>query len=307
MLHTVIRILIGLIFIFSGIVKLYPIETFELTFVDIHVANWVTAPFIARLFIAFEIILGTLLALGIRLKKIILLSIVTLVILSIYIIFLWIDKGNEVNCGCFGSYLYLTPTESLLKNIILIAFLLVTLKNIHQQKVLRLKPVYLIISILLLTALPFILNPINFSSPAPDEENVSIPLKTELIAPLIYNNDTINLKQGKFLLLIASATCPHCKTMAYKLDIFKQSEKLENVYIIFKGKPETTEINQFFKDSNSSLPYTYLNDYYVFDLTRGIFPSILLINNGVIVKYWNAKTLSPEKLEYIASELKKEP
>ncbi len=305
MIFTVIRILIGIIFIVSGIIKLYPVETFELTFIDLHLANWTTAPFIARFFIGFEIILGVLLASGIRLKRIISLSVITLILFSVYIILLWFDRGNDVNCGCFGNYLYLPPGESLLKNITLIFLLFLVLKNTHLQKTTHLKPLWLILSIIILAGLPFILNPVYLYASSPEDENVHIPLKTELIAPLLIENDTINLTKGKHLLLLASATCTHCKTMAYKLDIFKKTENLQNIYIVFKGKPDSTEIEQFFKDSNSSLPYTYLNDYYIFDITRGIFPSIILINNGYIVKYWNGKTLSPEKLNYIALELKK--
>ena len=61
---------LGLVFLYSGYTKLLPvIETFEFTFVDIGVANWYTAPVIARLMIAFEFLIGILLILNYNLKR----------------------------------------------------------------------------------------------------------------------------------------------------------------------------------------------------------------------------------------------
>ena len=60
---------LGLIFIYSGYTKLEPvIETFEFTFVDIGIANWYTAPIIARLLISLEFVIGFLLLINYKLK-----------------------------------------------------------------------------------------------------------------------------------------------------------------------------------------------------------------------------------------------
>ena len=60
---------IGLLFIVSAATKIYPMEPFEYQFVDIGIASWKTAPFIARFFIGVEFFLGMLLILNIFLKK----------------------------------------------------------------------------------------------------------------------------------------------------------------------------------------------------------------------------------------------
>ena len=51
----------GLVFIYSGYTKLYPIEPFEFTFVDLGIAGWKSAPFIARFMIGLEFLIGFLL------------------------------------------------------------------------------------------------------------------------------------------------------------------------------------------------------------------------------------------------------
>ena len=66
--HSV-RILLGLIFIASGLLKLFPIEPFELNFIDLGIANWFTAPIIARGLIGFELLLGAFLIFDLAMKK----------------------------------------------------------------------------------------------------------------------------------------------------------------------------------------------------------------------------------------------
>ena len=57
-MNNILRILIGIVFIVSGLAKLYPIEPFEIVFVDLGISNWIAASIIARLVIVFELFLG---------------------------------------------------------------------------------------------------------------------------------------------------------------------------------------------------------------------------------------------------------
>jgi len=63
-------VLMSAVFIFSGYTKLYPIEPFEYTFVDLGFINWQIAPFIARILIGLEFFIGILLLLNLGLRKI---------------------------------------------------------------------------------------------------------------------------------------------------------------------------------------------------------------------------------------------
>ena len=51
--------IMGLVFLYSGYTKLEPIEPFEYTFVDLGVANWRIAPFMARFMIGLEFLIGS--------------------------------------------------------------------------------------------------------------------------------------------------------------------------------------------------------------------------------------------------------
>src|ERR1700749_2558133 len=91
-------VLMGAVFIFSGYTKLYPIEPFEYTFVDIGVINWQLAPFVARILIGLEFLIGIILILNVNLKKLgYKLGISILVIFCIYLILLMFLSGNKGN------------------------------------------------------------------------------------------------------------------------------------------------------------------------------------------------------------------
>ena len=80
-----LSIIVGSIFIYSGYTKLFPvIETFEFTFVELGIANWYTAPFIARLFLGLEFFVGCLLILNYQLKKITIP--ITIILLSFWLL-----------------------------------------------------------------------------------------------------------------------------------------------------------------------------------------------------------------------------
>jgi len=68
-ISVVFSILLGLIFLFSAYSKLFPIEPFEYSFVELGISNWKSSIIIARLFIAFEFACGLLLLFNLWLKK----------------------------------------------------------------------------------------------------------------------------------------------------------------------------------------------------------------------------------------------
>src|SRR5258708_3348656 len=102
LIFIVLSMLMGAIFIFSGYTKLYPIEPFEYTFVDMGVAGWKLAPFIARFFIGLEFFIGILFFCNIKIRTTAKISIAVLVFFSLYLIGLIFLTGNKGNCGCFG-------------------------------------------------------------------------------------------------------------------------------------------------------------------------------------------------------------
>lgn len=132
------RIFVGLLFIFSGLIKAndpkgfgYKLQeyfkVFHMSYLDDY-STW-----IAIVICALEIILGALLLLGIARNKVawgLLLLIVFFTFLTFYSAFFEV----VTSCGCFGDAIPLTPWQSFIKDLVLLAFIIVIFKYRHQIK-----------------------------------------------------------------------------------------------------------------------------------------------------------------------------
>lgn len=127
------RISVGLLFIFSGLIKAndplgfsYKLEeyfeVFHITFLSgISVA-------IAIMLCALEMILGFALLIGVRARKVawgLLLLIVFFSFLTFYSAFFKVVQ----TCGCFGDAIPLTPWQSFSKDLVLLLLIIVLFKN----------------------------------------------------------------------------------------------------------------------------------------------------------------------------------
>ncbi len=117
-------IISGIVFIFAGIVKLFPISSFEFQMVSQGQTNYLLAPFLSRFLIGVEIILGIGLLQRFWLKRFIIpASISMLVFFSFYLAMKLLQGGSPDNCGCFGQILPMSNLSALVKNIFLISLL----------------------------------------------------------------------------------------------------------------------------------------------------------------------------------------
>lgn len=299
-LLTCLTTLLGLFFVFSGLVKLYPIEFFELTFVDIGVSSWHTAPFVARFFISIEVVLGLFLIFNFQLKKFAYKATLWLLgLFTIYLLFLLFAKGNNGNCNCLGSFLPMTPAESILKNLVLIVITLV-LSRFHAGFEWKFKKLFFIIFALISLSIPYILNPVDISSSATfDEEVVNYKLDLDII----YNDaktkaPSVELRKGKWIISFMSLTCQHCRIGAYKFHILKKRNPKLPIYLFLNGDEEN--LKPFFEESSASnIPHSlFLGAKNFLKLSGPFLPAIYYVNNGVVekkVKYYDLDQSDIEK------------
>lgn len=293
LLKPIIAILIscclGLIFLYSGYTKLLPvIETFEFSFVDIGIANWYTAPVIARIIIGLEFLIGVLLILNYHLKKITLP--ITIGLLVFFIIYLGIQifiSGNSGNCGCFGEHLKMTPLEAIIKNIIMIGAAMIVYFLYEGWKI---KFNALFLSFLGATALlvPFIMNPVDYSYTSNNlDEKVNYPLELNL---LYEPEDTTKveipkteLRKGKHVLAFMSLTCSHCRVAAKKFRLIKKNNPSLPIYFVLNGDKE--KYAPFIEDTKAdNIPYSYCLGKSFIQLASASLPRIYYIDNGVVVR-----------------------
>jgi uncharacterized membrane protein YphA (DoxX/SURF4 family) len=145
---TIIRIFVGVLFIFSGLIKAndpsglaYKMgEFFEVWAKEGYapsLMHWLNnySLFFSILMIAFEIVAGVALIIGYRFK----LFAYLILLLTIFFTFLTgyaLFSGNIKECGCFGDCIKLQANESFMKDLILLALLLILVlfrKRIKQS------------------------------------------------------------------------------------------------------------------------------------------------------------------------------
>ncbi len=122
------RLIVGVLFIFSGLIKAndplgfgYKLQEYFHVF-GLNLLNDY-AQWIAIFLCALEIILGALLILGIAAKKVawgLLLLIIFFTFLTFYSAFFEVVKS----CGCFGDAIPLTPWQSFIKDLVLLALII---------------------------------------------------------------------------------------------------------------------------------------------------------------------------------------
>ncbi|MCC6369552.1 MAG: DoxX family protein [Bacteroidia bacterium] len=284
-----ISLALGLVFLYSGYTKLWPlIETFEFTFVDIGAANWYTAPIIARLLIGLEIFVGVLLIAGYHLKRFTLpLTFALLLFFTIYLGITIMTTGNKGNCGCFGEHLHMTPLQAIIKNVLMMAAAAVIYFLYEGWKIPYNKLVLSLVFVSTLT-LPFIINPVYYAYTSNNlDEKVNYPLQLNL---LYSPEDTakvevpkVDLRSGKHVVAFLSLTCPHCRVAAKKFKVIKKNNPELPIYFILNGDKE--KYAEFIEDTHAdNIPYSYCLGKSFVQLATAQLPRLYYLDNGVVVK-----------------------
>lgn len=289
-LNNIIRILIGLFFIFSGISKIFPIEPFEATLVNIGITNWFFVPFLARIIIGIEIFLGLCILFNIWLRNFIYICTQTLLILfTIYLTLLLYLKGNDIDCGCFGNWLSLPPIASIIKNLILIAILIFIKRTYYTWGLKFLPFLFLLISF----SFPFLINRVGLQNVQATPLNQKIDWSG---LPATYlENKTIDFDNGNKILVFLSTSCPHCESAAYKFGTLNNKKPINNIFVIIATKKETTLTN-FIQKTSLNYPIIWMKDENFFNYSGGVLPAIYYLENGILKERWTGKYFNIEEL-----------
>lgn len=296
MITSILRILLGIMFLISAGLKCYPIEFFELVIQDTVYPSAALSVYLSRFIIGLEFFIGWALIFGWKARFWLLISAILLIVFTIQNFILYLNQGNEGNCGCFGIFLRFTPLESLLKNLIFLFVNGFVLFFSGFDYGIKWKKITTLIGSTLIV-LPFILFPPSWYLPEINTESVEKPFPVEVSVLNIENN---NFGEGKQLLAFFSTTCLHCVKASYTLEISKESvSQLPPITAFFVG-PEK-ELPNFFKQSNSKPKYYYIDNGVVpkseiVKITKGKFPVIFYLEDGLVKKEWRGYEISVDNI-----------
>jgi len=125
------RLLVGILFIISGLIKLNDPVGFSFKLKDYFAPEVLNLEFlvpyaliIAIFVVIFEVLLGVTLLLGYA-KKFTIWSLLLMIVFFTFLTFYSAYFNKVTDCGCFGDALKLTPWESFTKDIVLLVLILI--------------------------------------------------------------------------------------------------------------------------------------------------------------------------------------
>jgi len=290
-LNVLLRIFVGTVFLVSAVSKLFPIEPFEVLLVNLGVANWLLVPFMARIIISFELFLGLCIVFNLWFKnKIYYLTQATLIIFSVYLVFVLVTKGNTNDCGCFGNLISLTPIQSLFKNLLLILALIFIKRNYYHTGLRWVMLVFIALSL----SFVFLINRVGIQNAQAKALNEKVDFSG---LPNLYGtHHKVNFQEGKKIVVFLSVTCIHCKNAAYRLATLNHNKKTSNLYLVIASLKEKN-IQPFLTTTKLTYPFIWMNNDDFFHYSGGSLPAFVYLENGVIKKKWTGEFFDIDELK----------
>lgn len=281
-IKLIIRLLLGVFFISTAVLKLLSIDSFEVYIYSFGIVNYITVTFLSRLLISIELLIGISLIFKIYFRQIWWLTMLMMAGFTIFLIYAAIFR-NDSNCHCFGSLIELDPSQSIIKNIITIVLLLFIRKEqSHDYKPLMRK--WLIgISIAVSIIIPFVLVPMDviYNKIHSEKENINTVAFYESLSDSTYHD----LQQGRYLINYALAGCKFCRLGAEKVTMMIDRHGISHDRLKFFVGGSDEAISRFIEVSKTSDYLHWMIPAPEFmAITFGRFPLYVFIEDGKVVK-----------------------
>lgn len=292
---SALKVLLGLVFIVSAILKVVDMDKFEIYIYSYHFFSLNFSFIVARLAIILELVLGVGL-ISHTLHKLywwgsmaMLLGYTLLLIYALYI-------GRTDSCHCFGDFLQLNPKQSLIKNGVLLLLFLPIYKMESWKTPFRWLILCLAVmasSIGVFVASP----PDNLTSNSNPEQNLQMEFFDEMLndTPL----DLLNLVEGKQVICFFSTSCEVCQMAAHKLSLMQQfyGFPADCITYVFMGSEEG--ITSFYEQSESA----HYRDVLYPDVARllkavnGNLPVIVFVEDGEVIHEYGFRNMDETEIK----------
>ena len=290
-----IKILLGLVFVVSAVLKIFDLDKFDIYIYSYHFFSLNLSFLVARIAIIVELVLGIGLVSNTLHKfywwgsMAMLLGYTLLLIYALYL-------GRSDSCHCFGDFLQFNPTQSLVKNGVLMLLFLLVYKVKEWKAPFR----WLIFSLALLasTITVFAVSPPdNYTSAYQSEKN----LKEDLFDNLLNEPpmDNLHLQEGKQVICLFSTGCEICQMAAHKLSLMQQfyGFPAENITYVFMGSEEG--ITRFYEKSQSARyrDVLYEDAIKLLIVNDGQFPTIVFMEDGEVVHEYGFRDMKEAEIK----------
>lgn len=299
---SVLKVLLGLVFVVSAVLKVYDMDHFEIYVYSYHFFNLNFSFLVARAAVILELVLGIGLIANVCHCLVWWCSVSMLACYSLLLIYA-LTLGRADNCHCFGDILQLDPKQSLAKNGVLLLLFLLVYRTDERKKPFRW--IILGLCVLASTIGVFVASPPdNFTSAYSPEQNLQTALFDAMLDESPF--DTMHLRQGRQVVCFFSTGCEYCQMAARKLSLMQQFYGFppENITYLFMGNEEG--MAKFYEESESVL---YRNVLYpdvkrLLKAVNGYLPTIVFLENGVVVREYTFRNMNEAEIKaFMAPEV----
>ena len=294
-LRLTIRLLLGVFFIGTAVLKLLSIDSFEVYIYSFGIVNYVTVTILSRLLIFIELLIGIGLIFKIYFRQIWWLTMLMMAGFTIFLIYAAIFR-NDSNCHCFGDLIKLNPTQSIFKNIITIALLLFIRKEkSHDYKPL-LRKWLVALTIVTSFVISFVLLPMDviYNRIYSDKENVNTVAFYESISDSTF----VDLQHGRYLINYALAGCKFCRLGADKVTMMLDRHGISHDRLKFFIGGSDEAIARFIElTGTSDYEHWKIPAPEFMSITYGRFPLYVFIEDGKVVKAGDFRILDDKMMK----------
>ena len=272
-LSRVLQYLLAITFIFSAYTKAVGPGFFEITLMDQGLASSRTfAGYMARFFIGLEFAIGFLMLLPFYVKRLMQFTFLLLGGFTAHLIYLW-WIGHTENCGCFGEMISMTPEQSILKNLVMLAVAFEIYKTAESRSIHKIFPIGFT-GATILSMWVFL--------PMPNHEDFPFETFTQFEP-----KGRVDLTSGENLVAIFNLDCEHCQEAATKLgELQRKHENFPELYVLFYQEG-STNVDAFESITQSSFPYSFIDVNTFFDLIGDSPPRVYYLKDGSVAEIWD--------------------
>ena len=273
----ILQLLLGITFLFSAYTKAVGPGFFEITLMDQGIApDRIIASYLARFFIGLEFALGFLMLLPFYVKRLMQFTFFLLGGFTLHLIYLW-SIGDTDNCGCFGEMISMTPEQSIIKNMIMLAIAFVVFRLAQTKKIKIIIPI--VFSAATIISMWIIL-------PIPNHKEFPFESFTHF-----ETRGRVDLSSGENLVAIFNLDCEHCQQAATELGELKRNqENFPELYVLYFQEGSTT-VEDFESITQSSFPYDLIEVNTFFDLIGDSPPRVYYLKDGKVLGIWDLNIL----------------
>ncbi len=292
---SALKVLLGLVFIVSAILKIVDMDRFEIYVYSYHFFSMNFSFIVARLAIILELVLGIGLISHCLHKLMWWGSMAMLVGYSLLLIYA-LRLGRTDSCHCFGDFLQLDPKQSLIKNGVLMALFFPIFRMESWKTPFRW--LIFILAVMASTIGVFVASPPdNYTSNYDPDHNLQAELFDTMLddAPL----DSLNLREGKQVVCFFSTSCEYCQTAARKLSLMQQFHGFppERITYLFMGNEEG--VAGFYEQSESARyrDLLYPDVSRLVKVVNGNFPVVVLMEDGIVIREYGFRNMKEEEIK----------